>query len=148
MASNAYYASQDRMDEAIEVIFKGVFKKIADCARFYGVNRNTFSKRLHEKSSRSAWIALNECLIDAEEHSLMTYIRYYNEKNLLIISKLLTKAANFLIHARNFSTKSIENSWFKHFLKCHLEVKKHHTRLISVQRKDVYKFKNLKIYFK
>ena len=74
MASNAYYASQDRMDKTIEVIFKGVFKKIADCARFYGINRNTLSGRLHGKSSRSARIALNKRLIDAEEHSLMTYI--------------------------------------------------------------------------
>ena len=110
MALNAYYASQDRMDEIIEVIFKGYFKKIADCARFYGVNRNTFSRRLHEKSSRSARIVFNKRFIDAEEHSLMTYIRYYDEKNLSIIPKLLAEAANFLIHARNSSTKSIEDS--------------------------------------
>ena len=109
MASNAYYASQNRMDEAIEVIFKEIFKKIADCARFYEVNRNTFLKRLHEKSFRSARIAFNKRLIDIEKHSLMIYIRYYDEKNLSIISKLLTEAANFLIHAKDFSIKSIEN---------------------------------------
>ena len=74
MASNAYYASQDRMDETIKAIFKKIFKKIADCARIYEINRNTFSKRLHEKSSRSARIALNKRLIDAEEHSLIAYI--------------------------------------------------------------------------
>ena len=97
------------MDEAIEAISKGVFKKIADCARFYGVNRNTLSGRLHEKSSRFARIALNKRLIDAEEHSLMAYIRYYDEKNLSIISKLLAEAANFLIHARNSSAKPVED---------------------------------------
>ena len=81
MASNAYYASQDRMNETIEIIFKGVFKKIANCARFYEIKRNILSKRLHGKSSRSARIAFNKRFINAEEHSLMTYIRYYNKKN-------------------------------------------------------------------
>ena len=109
MTSNAYYASQDRMDETIEVIFKEVFKKIADCARFYKINRNIFSRRLHEKNSRSARIAFNKRFNDAEAHSLMIYIRYYDEKNLLITSKLLIKAANFLIYARNSSAKPIEN---------------------------------------
>ena len=71
MASNAYYASQDRMNETIEVIFKGVFKKIADCARFYEINRNILSERLHEKSSRSIRIAFNKRFIDAEEHFLI-----------------------------------------------------------------------------
>ena len=97
------------MDETIEAISKGVFKKIADCARFYGVNRNTLSERLHEKSSRSARIAPNKRLTDAEEHSLMTYIRYYDEKNLSITSKLLAGAANFLIHTRDPSAKSVED---------------------------------------
>ena len=78
----------------------------------------------------------------------MTYIQYYNEKNLSIISKLLTEAANFLIHVKNSSTKSIENFWFKRFLKRHFKVKKRHTKFISAKRKDVYKFKKLKIYFK
>ena len=110
MASNAYYASQDRMDEAIEAISKGIFKKIADCARFYEIKRNTFSKRLHEKNSRSARIALNKRFIDIEKHFLMIYIQYYDEKNLSIISKLLTETANFLIHARNFSAEPIEDS--------------------------------------
>ena len=148
MASNAYYASQDRMDEVIEVIFKEVFKKIADCARFYGINRNTFSRRLHEKSFRSARIAFNKRLIDAEKHFLMIYIRYYDEKNLSIIPKLLIEAANFLIHARDPSAKSIEDFWFKRFLKRHPEVKKRRTRLISTKRKDAYEFKELKMYFK
>ena len=148
MASNAYYASQDRMDEAIEAISNGVFKKIADCARFYGVNRNTLSGRLHEKSSRSARIALNKRLIDAEEHSLMAYIRYYDEKNLSIIPKLLIEAANFLIHVRNPSAKSVEDSWFKRFLKRHLEVKKRRTRFILTERKNAYEIKKLKMYFK
>ena len=116
MALNAYYALQDCIDKAIEAIFKGVFKKIADCARFYGVNRNTFSRKLYENSSRSAWIVFNKRLTDAEEHSLMAYIQYYNEKNLSIISKLLAGAANFLIHARNSLTKSAEDHWFKRFL--------------------------------
>ena len=83
------------MNKAIEVISKGVFKKIADCARFYGDNRNTFSKRLYEKSFRFARIALNKRFINAEKHSLMTYIQYYDKKNLLITSKLLTEAVNY-----------------------------------------------------
>ena len=148
MASNAYYASQNRMNEAIETISKENFKKIADCARFYEINRNILSKKLHEKSSRSARIAFNKRFINAEEHSLMIYIRYYDEKNLSIISKLLIKTANFLIHAKNFSAKLIENFWFKRFLKRHLEVKKRHTKLISTERKNVYEFKKLKMYFK
>ena len=148
MTSNAYYASQDRMNETIEAIFKEVFKKIANCARFYEINRKTLSKRLHEKSSRFTRIAFNKRLINAEEYSLMTYIRYYDKKNLSIISKLLAEAANFLIHARNFSVKSIENFWFKRFLKRHLEVKKRRTRFISAERKDVYEFKEWKVYFK
>ena len=148
MASNAYYASQDRMDEAIEAISKEVFKKTADCARFYGINRKTLSRRLHGKSSRFTRIAFNKRLTDAEEHSLMTYIRYYDEKNLSITSKLLTEAANFLIHARNFSVKSIENFWFKRFLKRHSELKKRRTKPISAERKNAYEFKKLKVYFK
>ena len=141
MASNEYYASQDRMDEAIEAISKGIFKKIADCARFYGVNRNTLSGRLHGKSFRSARIALNKRLTDAEEHSLMAYIRYYDEKNLSITPKLLAGAANFLIHAKNPSAKPAGSFWSKRFLKRHLEVKKRRTRFISAERKDVYEFK-------
>ena len=78
----------------------------------------------------------------------MTYIQYYDKKNLSIISKLLIEAANFLIHARNFLTKSIEDFWFKRFLKRHSEMKKRRTRFISAERKDVYKFKKLKMYFK
>ena len=148
MASNAYYASQGRMDEAIEAISKEVFKKIADCARFYGVNRNTLLRRLHEKSSRSARIALNKRLTDAEEHSLMAYIRYYDEKNLSITSKLLAEAANFLIHARDSSAKPVEDSWSKRFLKRHPEVKNRRTRSISAERKDVYEFKELEVYFR
>ena len=136
------------MNEAIKTIFKGVFKKIADCARFYGINRKIFLKRLHEKSFRFTWIAFNKRLIDVKEHFLMIYIRYYDEKNLSIILKLLAEAANFLIHARNSSAKSIENFWFKRFLKRHFEVKKRHTKLISTERKNVYEFKKLKMYFK
>ena len=98
------------MDEAIETISKEVLKKIADCARFYEINRNTFSGKLHEKSSRSARIVFNKRFINVEEHFLITYIQYYNKKNLSIISKLLAETANFLIHAKNSSTKSIENS--------------------------------------
>ena len=109
------------MNEAIEVIFKGVFKKIADCARLYEINRNTLLRRLYERSSRSAPIAFNKRLIDAEEHSLMTYIRYYDEKNLSITPKLLAEAANFLIHARDPSAKPVGDPWFKRFLKRHLE---------------------------
>ena len=109
MTSNVYYASQNRMNEAIETIIKFFFKNIVNCVRFYGVNRNIFSRRLHEKSFRSIRIAFNKHFIDTEEPFMMTYIQYYDEKNLSIISKLLTEAANFLIHARNFSTKSDEN---------------------------------------
>ena len=50
MTSNAYYASQNRMNETIKTIFKEDFKKIANCARFYKINRNIFLKRLHEKN--------------------------------------------------------------------------------------------------
>ena len=109
MTSNAYYASQNRMNETIEAIFKEVFKKTANCARFYEVNRKTLSRRLHEKNSRSTRIAFNKRFIDAEKYFLITYIRYYDEKNLLITSKLLIEAANFLIHAKILSAKSIEN---------------------------------------
>ena len=97
------------MNKIIKTIFKEIFKKIANCARFYKVNRNTFSERLHKKSFRSARIALNKRFINIEEHSLMIYIQYYDKKNLSIISKLLIKAANFLTHTKNFSTKSIED---------------------------------------
>ena len=97
------------MDETIETIFKGTFKKIAECVRFYEIKRKTLSERLYEKSFQSARIAFNTRFIDTEEHSLMTYIQYYDEKNLSIISKLLIEAANFLIYAKNSSTKSIEN---------------------------------------
>ena len=107
MASNAYYASQDRMDETLEVISKEFLKKIADCARFYGINRNTLLRKLHGKSSRSARIAFNKRFIDAEEHSLMIYIQYDDEKNLSIISKLLAEAANFLIHTLSRLRKEI-----------------------------------------
>ena len=148
MASNAYYASQDRMNEIIEAIFKEVFKKIADCARFYEINRNTLSRRLHEKSSRSIQVAFKKHFIDTEEYSLIIYIWCYDEKDLSIRSKLLAKTVNFLIHAKKFSTKSIENFLFKRFLKRHSEVKKHCMRFISAKRKDVYEFKKLKIYFK
>ena len=148
MTLNAYYALQDRMDETIKAISKEIFKKTADCARFYEINRNILSGKLHEKNFRSARIAFNKRFTDAEEHSLMIYIQYYDEKNLSIISKLLIEAANFLIHARNFSAKSIENFWFKRFLKRHFEMKKRRTRFISAERKDVYEFKKLKMYFK
>ena len=74
MTLNEYYAWQDRTDKTIEVIFKETFKKIAKCAKFYEIKRKTLSKRLHEKSFRSARIAFNTRLIDIEEHSLMTYI--------------------------------------------------------------------------
>ena len=148
MTLNAYYASQDRMNETIEAIFKEVFKKIAYCARFYEINRNTFSRKLHEKSFRFARIAFNKRLIDTEKYFLMIYIQYYDEKNLLIILKLLIEAANFLIHVRDLSAKSIENFWFKRFLKRHFEVKKCYTKFISAERKDIYKFKKLKMYFK
>ena len=136
------------MNEAIEAIFKKIFKKNANCARFYKVNRNTFSKRLYEKSSRFARIAFNKRCTDTEKHSLMTYIQYYDEKNLLITPKLLAEAANFLIHTRDFSAKSVGDHWFKRFLKRHLEVKKRRTRSILAEHKDVYEFKKLKIYFK
>ena len=148
MTLNEYYALQNRMKETIEAIFKETFKKIAKCVRFYKVKRKTFSEKLHEKNSRSARITFNKRFINVEEHSLMIYIQYYDEKNLSIISNLLTEAANVLIHAKNFSTKSIENLWFKRFLKRHFEMKKRHTKSISAERKDVYKFKELKIYFK
>ena len=148
MTLNAYYALQNCINEIIEIIFKGDFKKIANCARFYEINRNTFSRKLHEKNFRFARIAFNKRFIDVEKHFLMIYIRYYDEKNLSIISKLLIEVANFLIHARNFSAKSIENFWFKRFLKCYFKVKKRRTRSISAERKDVYEFKKLKIYFK
>ena len=148
MTSNAYYASQDRINETIEVIFKKVFKKTANCARFYEINRKILSKRLHEKSFRFTRITFNKRLINAEEHFLMIYIRYYDEKNLSITSKLLTEAANFLIYAKNFSIKLIENFWFKRFLKRHFKVKKRRMKFISAERKDVYEFKKLKIYFK
>ena len=39
----------------------------------------------------------------------MIYIQYYDEKNLSIILNLLAETTNFLIHAKNLSTKSIEN---------------------------------------
>ena len=109
MTSNEYYASQDRMKKTIEIIFKKNFKKIAECVRFYKIKRKTLSKRLHEKSSRSARITFNKRFIDIEKYSLITYIRYYDEKNLSITLNLLIEAANFLIHTRNLSTKSIEN---------------------------------------
>ena len=51
MTLNAYYASQNCMNKIIEAIFKEVFKKIADCARFYEINRNTLSRRLYRKNS-------------------------------------------------------------------------------------------------
>ena len=136
------------MNETIEIIFKEVFKKTADCARFYEINWKTLSRRLHEKSFRFTRIAFNKRLINAEEYSLMTYIRYYDEKNLSIIPKLLTEAENFLIHARNSSAKLIEDFWFKRFLKRHSEMKKRHTKPISAKRKDAYEFKKLKMYFK
>ena len=97
------------MNKTIEIIFKEIFKKIANCARFYEINRNIFSRKLYEKSFRFARIAFNKYFIDVEKYSLMIYIRYYNKKNLLIILKLLTEVSNFLIHARNFLAKSIEN---------------------------------------
>ena len=148
MILNAYYVSQNRMNKIIEIIFKKIFKKTANCARFYEINRKIFLKRLHEKSSRFTRIIFNKRFIDIEKYFLMIYIRYYDKKNLSIISKLLIEAANFLIHARNFSTKSIEDFWFKCFLKRHFKMKKRRTRFISTKRKDVYEFKKLKMYFK
>ena len=82
MTLNAYYASQNCMNETIKAIFKEIFKKIAKCARFYEINRNILSKRLYEKSFRSARIAFNKRFIDAEKHFLMIYIQYYDKKNL------------------------------------------------------------------
>ena len=109
MTLNEYYASQNHINKIIKIIFKKIFKKIAKCVRFYEVKRKTLLKKLHEKNFRFARIAFNIRFIDVEKHSLMIYIRYYDEKNLSIISKLLIEAANFLIHARNSSAKSIEN---------------------------------------
>ena len=77
------------MNEIIKAIFKEIFKKIANCARFDEVDRNTLSKRLYRKNSQLARIAFNNSLIDIREYSLMTYIQFYNVKNLSIISKLL-----------------------------------------------------------
>ena len=136
------------MKKTIETIFKETFKKIAKYVRFYEIKRKTLSERLYEKSSWSARIIFNKRFINAKKYSLITYIQYYDEKNLLIISNLLAEAANFLIHAKDFSAKSIENFWFKRFLKRHLKMKKRCTKLISTERKDVYKFKKLKMHFK
>ena len=83
------------MNETIEIIFKEIFKKTANCARFYEINRNILLKRLHEKSFRFARIAFNKRFINAKKHFLIIYIQYYDEKNLSIISKLLAEAANF-----------------------------------------------------
>ena len=109
MTLNEYYASQDRMKKTIDAIFKETFKKIAKRVRFYEIKRKTLSEKLHEKIFRSARIAFNKRFIDTEKHSLIIYIRYYDEKNLLITSKLLAEAINFLIHVKNLSVKSIEN---------------------------------------
>ena len=109
MTLNEYYVLQDRIKKTIEIIFKEIFKKIAKYVRFYEIKRKILSKRLHEKNFRSARIIFNKRFINAEEHSLITYIQYYNEKTLLIILNLLIETANFLIHARNFSAKSIKN---------------------------------------
>ena len=124
MTLNIYYASQNCMNEAIKIIFNEVFKKITNCAKFYKINRNTFSRKLHEKNFWSAQIAFNKRFINIEKYFLMIYIQYYDEKNLSIILKLLIKVANLLIHARNFSTKSIENFWFNYFLKRHSKSKR------------------------
>ena len=75
MASNAYYASQDRMNKTIETIFKEIFKKTANCARFYEINRKTLLKKLHKKSFQSARIAFNKRFINAEEHSFKKLIK-------------------------------------------------------------------------
>ena len=141
MTSNAYYASQNRMNETIEVIFKEIFKKIANCARFYEINRNILSRKLHEKNFWSARVIFNKCLINVEKHSLIIYIRYCDEKNLSITLKLLIEVIIFLIYARNFSAKLIENIWFERFLKRHFKMKKRCTTFILTECKDVYEFK-------
>ena len=109
MILNAYYASQNRMNEIIEIIFKEIFKKIINCARFYEINRKILLKKLYEKNSQFTRIAFNKRFINVKKHSLMIYIQYYDKKNLSIILKLLVEAANFLIYAKNSSAKSIEN---------------------------------------
>ena len=144
MPSEAYYASEERFEEAIQALSKSNKPNVAAVAREKEVNRRVLNNRWNEIAFKITREALNKRLSQAQKTFIVQYITRCDKMSLSMIQKQVEMIVNYLLRE---SDSQMNFTWTRRFMKRHFKFKQRCQRLIVDARKNVMNVKELKLYF-
>ena len=148
MSSEAYNARERRVDEIIEALSADVWSSMRKCAHHFNISRFTLQDRWNEKASKFIRESINKRLKTAQERATKNYIIRINEKNMLLMLRLVKKVVNYTVLCEaNLNVALVEILWTKRFLKRNFEFKIRRQQSIAVHKKDANSISTLKQYF-
>lgn len=148
--SEAYEASEIRVEEAIEAFYNGDFTSIAAAAKAHNIKPRRLQKRLKGQASKSTRNASNKALSNEQEQAICDYIEHLDSVNMSPTIKLLQGAADYLLaeaHNDSSSPPTVSDHWATRFLERNPKYLKRKQKPLAAVRKGSHNTEELSAYF-
>lgn len=142
--SAAYHALEDRIDQAIDALYHGLYTNCAVAARAFDVAPRNLQRRWNGSGSRSTRPSTNKALTNEQEQAIRDYIHRLDSINQCARPRMVVGAANYLIR---FENRTVGHLWLNRFLKRNPEFHLRKQKPLSADRKDSHDLEDMTEYF-
>ena len=142
--SAAYHALENRIDQAIDSLYHGLYTNCSVAARALNVAPRTLQRRWNGGDSKTTRPSTNKALTDEQEQAIRDYIHRLDSINQCARLKMIVGAANYLIR---FESRIVGHLWLNRFLKRNPEFHVRKQKPLSADRKDSHDLQDMTEYF-
>ena len=146
--SEEYYATEERVEEAVLAVQTLDYPSVAATARAFNVPVRQLQRRVKSGRSLSTRTPTNTRLTPTQEQALTEYVSWLDQVDYQARPKLIVGAANYLLRTATPDAPPVGEHWATRWIARHPEFFKRRQKPLAVARKEAFNIRTIRKHFR